>query len=272
VDKEKFISFFKHDGNVINLKFSLKFLSELLYKVYNKKVIILIDEYDTPIISADQNKYHDEVIDFFKDFYSYAFKDNEHLQFAAITGIMRVAKDGIFSSLNNIDICTVLDEKFSNYFGFTEDDVNSALKEYELVDNTADVKKWYNGYKFGNYEISNPWAILNYLSRKKLSSYWIDTSGNGLVNEILDLSDEHIFKSLVDLLNSSGTKKSINENMTFDNPSFKANLWTLLLLSGYLTVEEKTEDETYLLKIPNKELYLFFSENKFHYFLYCQFN
>ncbi|MDR3258909.1 MAG: AAA family ATPase, partial [Fusobacteriaceae bacterium] len=260
VDKEKFISSIKGELNYVKLKFSLKLLSELLYKTYNKKVIILIDEYDTPIISAYANKYYDKIIDFFKNFYSSALKDNEYLQFGIMTGIIRVAKEGIFSGLNNLDVYTILDEKFSDFFGLKEDDIDNALKEYKLLDSIDDVKKWYNGYKFGNYDIYNPWSIIKYLNTKKLGAYWVNTSDNYLINEVLDLSDEDIFSELMNLVNNSVTEQYIDESMTFDNLSIQDSLWTLLLSGGYLTIKEKIETGIYLLKIPNKEIYSFFKD------------
>jgi hypothetical protein len=178
-----------------------------------------------------------------------------------MTGIMRVAKEGIFSGLNNLDIYTILDEKFADSFGLTENDVNNALKEYELTDNIDNVKEWYNGYKFGNYEIYNPWSIIKYLNTKKLDAYWVNTSDNYLINEVLNISDESIYKALESLFNGDKIEKFINVNLTFDRVGFQRYLWLLLLFSGYLTVEgDKNEHGEYSLKIPNKEIYTFFKD------------
>ncbi|WP_345940141.1 AAA family ATPase [Leptotrichia trevisanii] len=157
---------------------SIKNLSRYLYEYYGKKVIILIDEYDTPMTSAWNEGYYEKSQRFFKSFYSNALKDNEYLEFSVVTGILRVAKEGIFSGLNNLKTYTVLNNKYAESFGLIETEVKNALEYYGLDKNIEEVRKWYNGYKFGNIQIYNPWSIINYLDEKEINVYWINTSDN----------------------------------------------------------------------------------------------
>ena len=158
------------EANIVELQNSIKFLSKILTQYYNTKTVILLDEYDTPIISAYENGYYEETISFFRTFYSAALKDNEYLQIGIMTGILRVAKEGIFSGLNNLTVYSILDEKYSSYFGLTEEEVEQALKYYHMEYNIQEVKEWYDGYQFGNTEIYNPWSIINYISNQKLDA------------------------------------------------------------------------------------------------------
>jgi hypothetical protein len=245
----------------IFLNNAFKYLSQFLYEYYNKNVIILIDEYDKPIISAHANNYYDKAIKFFKSLYGSALKDNEYLQFAVMTGIMRVAKEGIFSGLNNLMVDTILDKNYEDYFGLSENDVDIALKEYKLKDNIDEVKEWYNGYLFGGKEVYNPWSILNYLYKRELAAYWINTSDNFLIKQALDVSDDSTYKALESLFNGDKIEKLININFAFGESDFRKHLWTLLLFSGYVTIAgDKNEYGEYSLKIPNKEIYSFFRE------------
>jgi hypothetical protein len=261
VDKQRFENIIKSKDEA-DFEESLKYLSRCLCKYYNKKVIVIIDEYDTPIISAHVKGYYKKAISFFRNFYSAVMKDNEYLQFAIMTGIMRVAKEGIFSGLNNLDVYTILEEKFSDSFGLTENDVHNALKEYKLAGNINKVKEWYNGYRFWNYNIYNPWSIIKYLNTKKLGAYWVNTSDNYLINEVLSISNKKTYENLTDLFNGIAIKKYIKEEMVFTDLRGQDSIWTLLLFSGYLTISEYKEKSEYLLKIPNNEIYSFF-ENSF---------
>ncbi|MDR3259085.1 MAG: AAA family ATPase [Fusobacteriaceae bacterium] len=243
----------------IFLDTSLKYLSQFLYEYYEKKVILLIDEYDAPILSAYDENYYNDAIKFFKSLYSSALKTNEYLKFGVMTGITRVAKEEIFSDLNNLDVDTILDKFYNDYFGLTEKEVINALKEYDLQKNIESVKEWYNGYRFGNAEVYNPWSIIKYLKNKELESYWVNTSGNILINKLLNISNNEILKTLLELFSGKNIKKHIEKDMSFDNIMEQNKLWTLLLYSGYLTVYgEPLGDGYYLLKIPNKEIYSYF--------------
>ena len=174
-------------------KNSLKFLTEILYKFYKEKVIVLIDEYDSSIISAYENGYYNEAINFFKGFYGDVLKTNEYLHMGVLTGIVRVAQAGIFSDLNNIENYTILNDEYSQYFGLLEDEVEKALQDYDVSYKLDEVKSWYNGYKFGDFEVYNPLSILKFLKTKKLEAYWINTSGNILIKELLKNSDKTVF-------------------------------------------------------------------------------
>jgi len=174
------IWFKKEDGDYDN---SLRLLSEYLYNYYQKKVVLLIDEYDNPLIVANQNGYYKEAINFYRNLYSSALKTNSNLKMGVLTGIVQVAKEGIFSSLNNVRTYNILGDKFETFFGLSEEEVEEALKYFEMTYEIEEVKRWYDGYKFGNSEVYNPWSIINYLSDRKLQVYWVNTIGKFLVSE-----------------------------------------------------------------------------------------
>ena len=160
---------------------SLINLSKYLYEYYGKKVVVLIDEYDQPIINSYINGYYNETIDFFKSFYGSVLKDNEYLEMGVITGILRVAKENIFSGLNNLEVHTILDSEFTEYFGIMENEVEKSLEDFDLKYELNDVQKWYNGYLFGEKKVYNPWSIINFLKNEKLKPYWVNTSENGFI-------------------------------------------------------------------------------------------
>lgn len=241
-------------------KNSLKFLTEILYKFYKKKVIVLIDEYDSPIISAYENGYYNEAINFFKGFYGDVLKTNEYLHMGVLTGIVRVAQAGIFSDLNNTENYTILNDEYSQYFGLLEDEVEKALQDYDVSYKLDEVKSWYNGYKFGDFEVYNPLSILKFLKTKKLEAYWINTSGNTLIKELLKNSDKTVFDTLNNLFNGKETVVYISQSITLGNNLSPDDLWELLLFSGYLTVKEKIDMNTYFVRIPNNEIMTFFKK------------
>ncbi|MCI7223509.1 AAA family ATPase, partial [Fusobacterium sp.] len=191
-----------------------------------------------------------------------ALKDNEYLQMGIMTGILRVAKEGIFSGLNNLAVYTILDNKYSNFFGLTENEVKKALIDYQIEYKIDDVKAWYDGYKFGNSEIYNPWSILNFLASNKLESYWINTSDNFLIKKILNNTDDVLIEELTEIFNYQSLEKSIDKSSNMIDLNNKKEIWQLLLFSGYLTIQNKTETTTdsYLLKIVNKEVHNFFKK------------
>ena len=192
-------------------------LTRYLYGFYGKKVVILIDEYDQPIIDSYVKGYYEEAIDFFKSFYGSVLKDNEYLELGVITGILRVAKENIFSGLNNLKVHTILNDKFTEYFGIIESEVEQALKNFNLEYDLKDVQKWYNGYLFGDIQVYNPWSIINFLDEKKLKTYWVNTSGNELIKLYLKRLKNEIFNDFSKLLNKESILKRINDNMTFGN-------------------------------------------------------
>ena len=243
---------------------SLLNLTKYVFDYYGKKVIILIDEYDQPIINSYIKGYYSETIDFFKSFYGSVLKDNEYLEMSVITGILRVAKENIFSGLNNLEVHTILDSEFTEYFGIMEDEVENALKDFNLEYELEDVQKWYNGYLFGDTKVYNPWSIINFLKKGRLRPYWVNTSGNGLIQLYLEKLKNKIFDEFSKLLNKESVLKRVNDSMTFGNleANFEKNIWNLFFHSGYLTLAEEYDvmKKNTRIKIPNKEILEMFSE------------
>ncbi len=260
---EKFESIWleKDEGDWKN---SLRNLVQYLYEYYGKKVVVLIDEYDQPIIDSYIKGYYDKAISFFKSFYGLVLKDNEYLEMGVMTGILRVAKENIFSGLNNLKVHTILDDKFTEYFGVAETEVVQALEDFDLEYELDDVQKWYNGYLFGDKKVYNPWSIINFLSDKKLRPYWVNTSGNGLIRLYLEKLKNDIFDDFSKLLKGESIVKRINDNMTFQNleANFSKNIWNLFFHSGYLTLTKEYDvmKKSASIKIPNKEISEMFSE------------
>ena len=260
--KKKFDSILMEKANLANWKNSLADLSNYLYDFYGKKVIVLIDEYDQPIINSYIEGYYDETIDFFKSLYGAVLKDNEYLEMGVMTGILRVAKENIFSGLNNLEVHTILDDEFTEYFGIMENEVEKSVEDFGLEYELKDVQKWYNGYLFGNRQVYNPWSIINFLKNGKLKPYWVNTSGNALIKLYLKKLRNSIFDDFTKLLNKKSILKIINDNMTFGNleANFEKNIWNLFFHSGYLTLAEKYNGNDVCLKIPNEEILKMFSE------------
>ena len=236
------------------LKSSLKFLTRILYEKYNKKVVVLIDEYDAPLVSAYHNKYYEKAKDFFKTFYSSVLKDNVYLQMGVMTGIIRVIKAGIFSDLNNLNTYTILSDFYPNCYGLTEEEVKKALIDYNLEYEMGDVKDWYDGYRFGKSEVYNPWSILNFLHAKELRAYWVDTSGNDLINDVLKIVRKDIIRDFKKLFDGKGLKQNLSGTSDLSRILGEEEIWELMLFSGYLTVEEKIDEDYYILRLPNREV------------------
>ena len=261
--KEKYDSILFNRATEATWKLSLLDLTKYLYEYYGKKVVVLIDEYDQPIIDSYVKGYYQEAISFFKTFYGVVLKDNNYLEMGIMTGILRVAKENIFSGLNNLRVHTILDNRFTEYFGITESEVEKALKDFNLEFELQDVQKWYNGYLFGDIKVYNPWSIINFLNDEKLKPYWVNTSGNELIKLYLKKLKNEIFDDFSKLLNREEIYKRINENMTFSNleSNYSKNIWNLFFHSGYLTLAKKIEDDGMCyLKIPNEEILKMFSE------------
>ena len=237
-----------------DLKEALKFLTRILYEKYNKKVVVLIDEYDSPLVSAYINGYYEKAKDFFKTFYSTVLKDNGYLQMGVLTGIIRVIKAGIFSDLNNLSTYTILSDVYTDSYGLTEEEVEKSLKYYGIEQEISNVKDWYDGYKFGDSEVYNPWSILNFLQYKELRAYWVDTSGNDLIKDVLKKITKNTIEALERLFNGEGLKQNISGTSDLSKLLSEDELWELMLFSGYLTVEEKIDHKNYVLRLPNKEI------------------
>ena len=265
-DKEIYNSI-KNRKNDIDLNTSLELLSDFLCEYYGKKVIVLIDEYDSPIINAFDKGYYNEVIEFFQVFYSSALKTNDSLKYGILTGITRIIKEGIFSGLNNLYVNTVLSKNYAEYFGLLESEVIEMLDYFNMKYKIEEVRSWYNGYLFGNEQIYNPWSIVNYLREKEIKSYWANVSGNTLLENMLENAGESVYADLKRFTDGESIEKYISDGTTIKSLlSSNDEIWQLFLYSGYLTKAEKqreidvTSDYTnvYNLKIPNREIRSYF--------------
>ena len=243
-----------------DLKKSLHILTKLLCKYYNQKVILLIDEYDSPILSAVEKGYYTEMKDFLRAFYGDALKTNEYLQMGVLTGIIRVTQAGIFSDLNNIENYTILKKSYSQYFGLLEEEVEEALKYYGIEYKLDEVRAWYDGYNFAGTEVYNPLSILKYIKEKELESYWINTSGNALIMEIIANSDDRVIKDLEKLFEEKELETTVDLELDMGKSLLESDIWSLMLSSGYLTIKEKIDRKNYIIKIPNKEIRTFFKD------------
>ena len=251
----------KDNADWINSLFNL---TRYLYEISGKKVVVLIDEYDQPIIDSYIKGNYEKCIAFFKAFYGKVLKDNNYLEMGILTGILRVAKENVFSGLNNLEVHTILDDEFTEYFGIMENEVEKSLEDFDLKYELNDVQKWYNGYLFGEKKVYNPWSVINFLNRGNLKSYWVNTSGNGLIKLYLQKLKNDVFDDFSKLLNKESILKRINNNMTFENlkTNFGKNIWNLFFHSGYLTLADKYDvmKKNASIKIPNKEILEMFSE------------
>ena len=242
---------------------SLQSMSDFLGRYYGRKVIILLDEYDTPMQEAYVNGYWEEMAAFIRSLFNATFKTNTHLERAVMTGITRVSKESIFSDLNNLEVVTTTSDKYSEFFGFTEEEVFAALGEFGLSDQQQRVKDWYDGFSFGDRkDIYNPWSIINYIDKKKVGAYWANTSANSLVEKLLREGRANIKQAFEDLLHGQSLRMEIDEQIVYNQLFIKKNaVWSLLLASGYLkvvsaTFVEETGRTYYDLALTNKEVYL----------------
>ncbi|MEA3444773.1 MAG: AAA family ATPase, partial [Bacteroidota bacterium] len=269
-EKDSFTEILTRKADEVDFAGSLELLSEYLQRYHNEKVVILIDEYDTPI-QTGYGKFYDDVTPFMRNLLSGAFKDNSNLYKGIITGILRVSKESIFSGLNNIGVYSIMNYDFSDKFGFTKNEVKQILSDFNLSDKYIEVKKWYNGYKFGETKnIYNPWSILNYAAKhhEGFKTFWANTSGNELIkNEIKKKGSENIRKDILDLINDGTIIRDIEENFVFtDLDKRKSLLWTLLTYSGYLAVIDKKSRKEYELAIPNYEIKAIYQETIIEWF------
>lgn len=235
------------------LEISITTLEQTLTEFYKITPIVLIDEYDQPIISSYTNRYHDELKDFFAGLYGAALKGQDCMHQALLTGIQRVVKESIFSQLNNPSVYTVADEQYSNYFGFTERETSELLESNELALNEK-VKQKYDGYVIGGNEIYNPWSVLNYARSGKLENYWVNTSTNALVRESLESANEYFYKDFDKLVKDGVAEVAADLSCSFIELRHNDSLWGLLINSGYLTIVEQTDDMFMKVRIPNGEV------------------
>ena len=243
------------------LKFSLKKISELLYKHYGQKAIILIDEYDVPLDKAFQHGYYREMVTLIRGLFGEAFKTNDFLQFAVLTGCLRISKESIFTGLNNLKVYAANDLRYDEAFGFTNEEVKRLLADYHLEEHFAEVKEWYDGYHFGNADIYCPWDVINYVDdlvfdpQARPKSYWINSSGNELVKRFIDKADTTTRDEIEELIAGYAVEKRIRMDLTYDEiDNTIDNVWSVLFTTGYLTQEGREMDGIYRLIIPNKEV------------------
>ena len=240
-------------------------LSEFLFRHFGKKVIILLDEYDTPMQEAYVHGYWEELVAFIRSMFNATFKTNPYLERAIMTGITRVSKESVFSDLNNLEVITTTSEKYADCFGFTEQEVFEALDQFGLSDKKEEVKHWYDGFTFGNLtDIYNPWSIINYLDKKQFRPYWANTSSNNLVGKLIKEGSPDIKKSMEDLIEGKTLITEIDEQIFFNQLGQKESaIWSLLLASGYLKVKNYVLDDTkdgffYEMVLTNKEVFFMF--------------
>lgn len=240
---------------------SLQTLSELLYKHHGRKTVILIDEYDVPLDKAFQNGYYKEMVSLIRAIFGKALKTNEALDFAVLTGCLRVSKESIFTGLNNFKVVSITDSRFDEQFGFTDEEVQRLLADYHLKDHIEETKEWYDGYHFGDTDVYCPWDVVNHVDclledpNAEPQSYWINTSGNDLVKRFIDKADKTTRNEIERLIAGDMIEKSIRMELTYDEIDNSIdNLWSILFTTGYLTQQGKSERGVYRLVIPNKEI------------------
>lgn len=250
------------NGNIneVDLSSSLENLSRMLDEHYNKAPIIIIDEYDTPIQEGYSKDFYNEIVSFMRTFFSGAFKDNKHLTYGFLTGILRIAQESIFSGLNNLTVNSVMDGEYSNYFGFTDPEVRRMMNYYGVARKEAELKEWYDGYFFGDTEIYNPWSVINYISRGCVpQAYWVNTGRNEVLEDVLKVATDDIIERLNALLQGERIIARIDQNVVYRSlTEDPANVYSLLLVAGYLKASKKVlqGDGTYFceVSIPNKEI------------------
>ncbi len=250
---------YQMDGDT--LESALQTLSELLFRHYRKKTIILIDEYDVPLDKACQNGYYREMVSLIRALFGSALKTNEFLQFAVLTGCLRGSKESIFTGLNHFKVLSITDARFDEQFGFTEEEVKKLLKAYHLEGHLAEIREWYDGYRFGNADIYCPWDVINHADRlcyepeAKPQSYWINTSGNALVKRFIAMANKTTKDEIERLIAGEAIEKQVRLELTCDEiDNTIENVWSVLFTTGYLTQAGRTEEGSYLLTIPNKEV------------------
>ena len=278
-DCETFDRLQSEKSTTADVKNSLKTIMRMMNAVYDKKVILLIDEYDVPLAKASEkdtakNGYYSKMLDVIKGIMSTALKDNEFLQFAVITGCLRIAKESIFTGTNNFASYSVLDERFSRYFGFLEDEVDTMLEVADRKEAAKEIKEWYDGYVFGNSYVYCPWDVINHISAlrykrtTKPKNYWKNTSHNGILLTFVERTDFDVADKFETLLNGGMINQAISDELTYDTlHSSEDNLWSVLLMTGYITKADPEEDDgTVSLKIPNKEISSIFEDTVVKYF------
>lgn len=240
---------------------SLRLLSHLLFKHYGEKTVILIDEYDVPLDKAFQNGYYQEMVSLIRGLFGMALKTNDSLQFAVLTGCLRISKESIFTGLNNFKVLSILDSRFDEQFGFTDQEVQKILDDYELASHFEETKEWYDGYHFGNADIYCPWDVINYVEQLRYDQaavpqdFWSNSSGNAMVRRFIDMADVSTKNEIERLIAGESIEKDVTPELTYDELDKSIeNLWSVLFTTGYLTHKGRTESGKYRLVIPNREV------------------
>lgn len=263
-EKERYQALMTRKGSQAEMTTALKFLSDCL-KVYHKqKVIVLIDEYDVPLENAYFRGFYEEMTDFIRSLFESVLKSNDSLEFAVITGCLRVSKESIFTGLNNLEIISILNENYARYFGFTQPEVEEMLYYYGISEKKEELKRWYDGYLFGNTEVYNPWSVVNYIKTAITNQiafpkpYWSNTSSNSIIKELIETADSSVRKEIEELIAGKEIKKPVHEDITYaDIKESQDNLWNFLFFTGYLKMTgQLLEGNTVYLKlaIPNEEV------------------
>ena len=268
--KEKYMKLFKEQGSISDYTDSLQFLSRCLEQYYGKKAIILIDEYDVPLENSFFRGFYQDMIDFIRSLFEAALKTNSSLEFAVITGCLRISRESIFTGLNNLKIISILDDRYDEYFGFTDDQVKKICEDYKMPLKYEPIKEWYNGYLFGNANVYNPWSVMQYVDdlvaniNRMPSSYWANTSSNSIVKSLIEKADDETKSEIELLIEGKTVEKPIHEDITYDEIyDDMDNLWNFMFFTGYFkkvneTFDKITNQKYIELKIPNQEVkYIF---------------
>ena len=260
-DKRPFERFLKEQDTMDDVQESLKMLSSLLYQHYGQKTILLIDEYDVPLDKAFQHGYYKEMVALIRGLFGQALKTNDYLQFAVLTGCLRVSKESIFTGLNNFKVLSITDSRFDEHFGFTDAEVKTLLDDYNLTAHYGETKEWYDGYRFGSVDVYCPWDVINHVDRlcgepnAEPQAYWINTSGNDLVRRFVDKADKTTQGEIERLIAGEAIEKAVRLELTYNEIDNSIdNLWSVLFTTGYLTQAGKVERSVYKLIIPNREV------------------
>ena len=276
--KDRYLKILKLEGNISDYSDSIKFLSECLEKYYNKKVIILIDEYDVPLESSFFEGFYKEMISFLRSIFESALKTNSSLEFAVITGCLRISKESIFTGLNNLEIISILNKSYDEYFGFTPEEVKKICRDYNLENKYELIKEWYNGYIFGDANVYNPWSVVRFVKdlgfdiNEYPSSYWANTSSNSIVKSLIERADDVTKREIELLIEGKTIEKPVHENITYDE-IYKSidNLYNFMFFTGYFKkvserVDESTKQKYLELKIPNEEVKYIFRTKVLNWF------
>ena len=258
--KKKFNRYCSEESTTEELQIALLFLTECLYSHYNKRAIVLIDEYDSPIDTSVGDGYYGEMIRFMRGFLGSVFKTNDYLEFGVLTGVQRISKESLFSSFNNPKICGVMDKEFSTSFGFTEEEVKDACESYGAGGKFPEVKNWYDGYRFGGVDMYNPWSISRYLETQELDNYWVNTGSVGILRDVFYKGDDNLKNDLAGLLTGEPVMMSLEDGTAYPIKYVKSDtFWTLLLNAGYIKPCNGAKAERFAAELVNMEVKSIFS-------------